>query len=107
MGYAVSDSMWLLVTGLSVGLLTRQIIGGKAYGTVADMLLGITGAFASAWLTETLTSGRPIAWNDRLLFAIWGAAALTALAHFYARWHSSASLHPYHGKTVNRNSAKP
>jgi uncharacterized membrane protein YeaQ/YmgE (transglycosylase-associated protein family) len=104
---AVSDSMWLLLTGIIVGLLTRKIISGKAYGTVADMLLGITGAFASGWLTDTLAFSRAIAWNNRLLFAIWGAAALPAVAHFLAKRYPSASLPPYHARTVNRNSAKP
>jgi uncharacterized membrane protein YeaQ/YmgE (transglycosylase-associated protein family) len=105
MGSPVSDFRWLLLTGIVVGLLTRKIISGKAYGTVADMLLGITGAFASAWMTEALVSYRTIAWENRLLFAIWGAAALPALAHFLAKRHPSAN--PYHARTVNRNSAKP
>jgi len=80
----VFDSTWLLLTGIIVGLLTRNIMSGKAYGTVADMLLGITGAFASARLTEILASSRAVAWNNKLLFATWGAAALPALAHFLA-----------------------
>lgn len=105
MGSPVSDFRWLLLTGIIVGLLTRKIISGKAYGTVADMLLGITGAFASAWMTEALVSYRTIAWENRLLFAIWGAAALPALAHFLAKRHPSPN--PYHARTVNRNSGKP
>ena len=77
MGSPVSDFRWLLLTGIIVGLLTRKIISGKAYGTVADMLLGITGAFASAWMTEALVSYRTIAWENRLLFAIWGGGCVT------------------------------
>jgi uncharacterized membrane protein YeaQ/YmgE (transglycosylase-associated protein family) len=103
---AVFDSMWLPLTGIIVGLLTRNIIGGKAYGVVADMLLGITGAFASAWLTETLALTQPIAWNNRLLFAIWGAVALPALARFFAKHHLLVSRSSYYSRPTNRDSAK-
>jgi len=38
----VFDSIWLLLMGIIVGLLTRKMMSGKAaYGTVADMLLGV------------------------------------------------------------------
>jgi uncharacterized membrane protein YeaQ/YmgE (transglycosylase-associated protein family) len=104
---AVSDSMLLLLTGIIVGLLTRKIMSGKAYGRVADTLLGVTGAFASRFLMENLASSTTLAWNDSLLFAIWGAAALPALAHFLAKRHPSASSPPYYARTANRNSVKP
>jgi uncharacterized membrane protein YeaQ/YmgE (transglycosylase-associated protein family) len=74
----------LLIIGILTGLITRIIVGGKAYGAVADALLGITGAFAVDWFlsgpTYTSTS-----WSNSLLFEIWGAAALPMFAHFLAR----------------------
>jgi hypothetical protein len=65
----------LLIIGILTGLITRIIVGGKAYGAVAD---------AVDWFlsgpTYTSTS-----WSNSLLFEIWGAAALPMFAHFLAR----------------------
>jgi uncharacterized membrane protein YeaQ/YmgE (transglycosylase-associated protein family) len=82
------DSLWLLLTGLTVSLVVRRIVDGNAYGTVADMLLGISGALAMKWLIETMGDWNGIASTYRLLFIIWGAAALPTLAHLYAKRHS-------------------
>jgi len=75
---------WLLTIGILTGLTTRIIVGGKAYGAVADALLGITGAFAVDWFlsgpTYTSTS-----LSNSLLFEIWGAVALPWFAHFLAK----------------------
>jgi uncharacterized membrane protein YeaQ/YmgE (transglycosylase-associated protein family) len=81
----MADPGWLLLSGIVVGLLTRKIVGGKAYGTVADMLLGITGAFGSARLLEALDPGNDSDWSAHALLAIWGAALLPAVAHFLCR----------------------
>jgi uncharacterized membrane protein YeaQ/YmgE (transglycosylase-associated protein family) len=74
--------VWLLLAGVSVGLIVRKIAGGKAYGAVTDMLLGITGAFAADWLMGMVTVASEVAWSYRVLFAIWGAAVLPLSAHF-------------------------
>jgi uncharacterized membrane protein YeaQ/YmgE (transglycosylase-associated protein family) len=75
---------WLLIIGILTGLITRTIVGGKAYGPVADALLGITGAFAVDWLLSG-PSYIATSWSNSVLFEIWGAAALPLLAHFLAR----------------------
>ena len=75
------DFSILVITGISVGLVVRLIIGDKGYGPVADALLGITGALAAAWVI-----GRgELGWSWRANFTIWAAAALPYLAHVRAR----------------------
>jgi uncharacterized membrane protein YeaQ/YmgE (transglycosylase-associated protein family) len=72
----------LLAIGTLTGWITRTIVGGNAYGTVADALFGITGAFAVDWILGVLVHST-IFWTDRALFTIWGAAALPLLAHWF------------------------
>jgi len=75
---------WLLTIGILTGLVTRTIVGDKAYGAVADALLGITGAFAVDWMLRVVPD-TTISWSNSTLFTIWGAAALPLLVHFFAR----------------------
>jgi uncharacterized membrane protein YeaQ/YmgE (transglycosylase-associated protein family) len=75
----------LLIAGILVGLVTRKVLGGEGYGTVTDMLLGITGAFAADWLIGVFAWPAEVAWSYKILFIIWGAAALPLVAHFIAR----------------------
>jgi len=83
---------WLLLTiGILTGLLTRTIVGGQAYGRVADSMLGITGAFFVNWMLELLTHTK-MPWTNSTLFTIWGAAALPLFAHFLARHQTTRRL---------------
>jgi len=82
---------WLLAIGVFTGVMTRTIVGGKAYGLVTDALLGITGAFVVDWILRVLTH-TTISWSNSALLAIWGAAALPLLAHFLAK-RNTARLH--------------
>jgi|SRR5215475_1082693 len=82
---------WLLIIGILTGLLTRAIVGGKAYGSVADALLGITGAFAVDWIMGVLSKS-PMSWSDSTLITIWGAVALPLLTHFLTRRQPSRRL---------------
>jgi uncharacterized membrane protein YeaQ/YmgE (transglycosylase-associated protein family) len=82
---------WLLTIGILTGLVTRTIVGGKAYGAVADALLGITGAFAVDWMLR-MVFHTTISWSDSTLFTIWGAAALPLLVHFLARRQTARQL---------------
>ena len=75
---------WLLAIGILTGLVTRIIVGGKAYGPVADALLGITGAFFVNWMLGLLTQAT-ISWSNSTLFTIGGASTPPMLAHFFAR----------------------
>jgi uncharacterized membrane protein YeaQ/YmgE (transglycosylase-associated protein family) len=81
----------LLAIGILTGLVTRNIVGGEAYGPMADALLGITGAFFVNWILELLTHATMSSSNSAL-FTIWGAAALPLLAHVLARHHTARRL---------------
>ena len=74
----------LLAIGIITGLVIRIIVGGKAYGPVADALLGITGAFAVDWVLGVLADTQ-MPWPNSTLFTIWGAVAPPMLAHFFAK----------------------
>jgi uncharacterized membrane protein YeaQ/YmgE (transglycosylase-associated protein family) len=65
-------------------------VGGKAYGAVADALLGITGAFGVDWLG--VVTHATISWSNSTFFTIWGAVALPLLAHFIARRQTARQL---------------
>jgi uncharacterized membrane protein YeaQ/YmgE (transglycosylase-associated protein family) len=89
---------WSLMIGVLTGLVTRTIVGGEAYGFVADALFGITGALAVNWMLGVVTH-TTISWSNCTLFTIWGAAALPLLAHFVARRQTARRLQ---GPSVRR-----
>ena len=66
---------WLLLMALC-GWASGQIVGSKAFGRVADGLLGITGAMFVSFLLEALRIDTNAV--NLLLFSVWGAAALPA-----------------------------
>jgi uncharacterized membrane protein YeaQ/YmgE (transglycosylase-associated protein family) len=84
--------LWLLITGILTGWVTRTIVGGKALGAVADALLGITGAFAVDWMLRVVPHTTAISWTNSTLFTIWGAAALPLVVHLLARRQSTRRL---------------
>jgi uncharacterized membrane protein YeaQ/YmgE (transglycosylase-associated protein family) len=85
-------STWLLVVGIAVGLIARVIAGGRAYGPVADALLGITGAFAADWILRVVIHAE-LSWAAFTLLTIWGAAALPLLAHLLAGRQTARRTH--------------
>jgi len=68
-------SIWLLAAALA-GWAGGKIAGDEGFGTGADILLGITGAFVVRWFLEN--SGISIHDAYLLLFTIWGGAAFPA-----------------------------
>jgi uncharacterized membrane protein YeaQ/YmgE (transglycosylase-associated protein family) len=68
-------SIWLLAAALA-GWASGKIAGDDGFGTAADILLGITGAFVVRWSFENI--GISLADVYLLLFSIWGAAAFPA-----------------------------
>jgi uncharacterized membrane protein YeaQ/YmgE (transglycosylase-associated protein family) len=68
-------SIWLLAAALA-GWAGGKIAGGDGFGTGADILLGIMGAFVVRWSLENI--GISLKDVYLLLFSIWGAAAFPA-----------------------------
>ena len=77
-------SAWLLAAAVA-GWAAGKITGNDGFGTGADLLLGITGAFLVRWSLENL--GISLADVYLLLFSIWGAASLPALVRLGIRRH--------------------
>ncbi len=77
-------STWLLATAVA-GWAAGKITGNDGFGTSADLLLGITGAFLVRWSLDNVDIS--LANVYLLLLSIWGAAALPALMRFGIRRH--------------------
>ena len=78
-------SIWVLAAALA-GWAAGEIAGDDGFGTGADILLGITGAFLVRWFVENVG----ISLHDvyLLLFSIWGAAAVPAAVRLGVRRHN-------------------
>ena len=81
----MSYFIWLLAIGLA-GWASGEIVGGAGFGRVADILLGISGAFLVRFIMEQ--SGIPLGYVNLLLLTIWGAAAPPATVRLLMRHHS-------------------
>jgi uncharacterized membrane protein YeaQ/YmgE (transglycosylase-associated protein family) len=82
--------IWPLLMALC-GWTAGEIVGGKGFGRVADMLLGITGAFLVRFSVDALRID--VHTVNLLLFSIWGAAALPASVRFLAKRHRGLNGH--------------
>jgi len=78
-------SIWLLAASLA-GWAGGKIAGGDGFGTGADILLGITGAFVVRWSFENI--GVSLHEVYLLLFSFWGAAAFPVAVRFGVRRYS-------------------
>jgi uncharacterized membrane protein YeaQ/YmgE (transglycosylase-associated protein family) len=78
-------SIWLLAAALA-GWVGGRIAGDDGFGTAADILLGITGAFALRWSLEK--TGIPVEDVYLLLFSVWAAAAFPAAMRLGIRRHN-------------------
>jgi uncharacterized membrane protein YeaQ/YmgE (transglycosylase-associated protein family) len=93
----MSHFIWFLVVGLS-GWASGEIVGGEAFGRVADILLGISGAFLVRFITEQLHF--PLDYVNLLLFSVWGAAAPPAAVRLLLRRRR-------HSKSGSRRTTAP
>ncbi len=64
------------VAGLIGGWLAGQIVRGRGYGCVADIVLGVIGAFVAAFLLQLLV---PNLINNNYVFRFAGTTALAFL----------------------------
>ncbi|MEW5790846.1 MAG: GlsB/YeaQ/YmgE family stress response membrane protein [Pseudomonadota bacterium] len=68
--------LWWLLVGLAAGWLTGGIIGGRGYGPVVDLVLGLAGALAGGLLAKAADIGGSLVVS--LLFAAMGAIIAVA-----------------------------
>jgi uncharacterized membrane protein YeaQ/YmgE (transglycosylase-associated protein family) len=78
-------SIWLLAAALA-GWAGGKIAGDDGFGTGADILLGLMGAFVVRWSLENI--GISLKDVYLLLFSIWGAAAFPAAVRLGIRRHN-------------------
>jgi uncharacterized membrane protein YeaQ/YmgE (transglycosylase-associated protein family) len=76
--------IWLLAAALA-GWAGGKITGGDGFGTGADILVGITGAFVVRWSLENFGISPKDVYL--LLFSICGAAAFPAAVRLGIRLH--------------------
>jgi uncharacterized membrane protein YeaQ/YmgE (transglycosylase-associated protein family) len=78
-------SIWLFTAALA-GWSAGKIAGDYGFGSMTDILLGLTGAFIVRWSFESI--GISLEMTYLLLFSIWGAAALPAALRFGIKRHN-------------------
>ena len=78
-------SIWLLAAALA-GWAGGKIARGDGFGTGADILLGLTGAFVVRWSIENI--GISLEEVYLFLFSTWGAAALPVALRLGIRRHN-------------------
>lgn len=72
------DILTWLIVGLIAGVLASLVVGG--YGLVADIVIGIVGAFVGGWLFRQLGVGSPFSGLAGTIFtAFIGAVLLVVL----------------------------
>ena len=75
MGHGI---IWWIVVGLIAGWAAGKIMKGGGYGIIADILLGIVGAFIGGWVVGQFgIGGGGLIWS--ILVAILGAVILIFL----------------------------
>jgi uncharacterized membrane protein YeaQ/YmgE (transglycosylase-associated protein family) len=75
---------WLIIGG-AVGLVARNVIGGKAYGILVDTLLGICGSCLANWILRIPGVDLRTSWADKTAIMIWAAVPFLLFARFIAK----------------------
>jgi uncharacterized membrane protein YeaQ/YmgE (transglycosylase-associated protein family) len=68
---------WIIV-GLVAGVLASLVVGG-GYGILADIVIGIVGAFIGAWVFRALGVGSPFGGLAGVIFVAFVGACLLLL----------------------------
>lgn len=78
------DIVTWLVVGLIAGVLASLVVGG--YGLIADIVVGIVGAFIGGWIFRSAGWASPFAGLAGVIFvAFIGAVILLAVLHLIGR----------------------
>lgn len=71
--------VWEIVIGILAGFLAGQIMRGKGFGVLVDLLIGIVGSFIGGWLFGTLGIFPGYGLIGQLIVAVIGALLLLFL----------------------------
>jgi len=76
----VKEILYILGIGLVAGWLAGQLMGGRGFGAVGNIIVGVLGAVAGGWLLSELGVSFGDGLVPRLLTALVGAVVLLFLA---------------------------
>ena len=79
------DILTWIIVGLIAGVLASLVVGG-GFGIIADIVIGIVGAFVGAWLFRALGVSSPFGGLAGIIFvAFVGAAVLLLILRAFRR----------------------
>lgn len=79
------DILTWIIVGLIAGVLASLVVGG-GFGIIADIVIGIVGAFVGAWLFSALGVSSPFGGLAGVIFvAFIGAAVLLLILRAFRR----------------------
>lgn len=81
----MSGLIWWLIVGGIAGLLAGLVMKGGGYGVVADILLGIVGAFVGGWAFGLLGVGTGGGLIGSIVVAFIGACILIGITRLVKR----------------------
>jgi uncharacterized membrane protein YeaQ/YmgE (transglycosylase-associated protein family) len=77
--------VWEIVIGILAGFLAGQIMRGKGFGLLVDLLVGIVGSFIGGWLFGMLRIFPGYGLIGQLVVAVIGALLLLFLVRLIKR----------------------
>jgi uncharacterized membrane protein YeaQ/YmgE (transglycosylase-associated protein family) len=82
---SMSGVIWWLIVGGIAGLLAGLVMKGGGYGVVADIILGILGAFVGGWVFGLLGLGAGGGMIGSIIVAFIGACILIGITRMIKR----------------------
>ena len=104
---SIETLLIILLIGAIAGWLAGQIVQGTGFGLIADIVIGIIGAFIGNWLLPRLGIHLGVGIVAAIIAATVGAVVLLALLSFFGRsgvcspkrrrWRRALPSHVAHG----------
>ena len=69
---------WIVV-GLIAGAIASRIVAGRGFGCLADIVVGVIGAFVGGFLVSLLLPATTVGFWGSILVAVFGAAVFLAV----------------------------
>ena len=85
------DTWITVIVGAVIGISVRRFSATHTFGGIADMLLGITGAFVARWLLDVLSEFGVGTGSYDIVFILCGAALLPWCFHRFLETRSHSA----------------